>query len=125
MRGKRNCRPTVSAAERKPVGKRKDDKKERRYDTGRGIGRQHADARRGDADQRDRDEEGVFAAQPVTQRAEKDRAQRPHAKARAERGEREQKGGSLVLRGEEQLADKHRKRAVDEKIVPFENSAQR
>src|SRR3546814_13223153 len=80
---------------------------------------------RADAHQRDRDEEGVFAAQPVAQIAEKDRAQRPHAKARAERGEREQKGDSLVLRGEEQLADKHRKRAVDEKIVPFENSAQR
>src|SRR3546814_5441649 len=70
------------------------------------LGRQHADARRGDAHQRDRDEEGVFAAQPVAQIAEKDRAQRPHAKARAERGEREQKGGSLVLRGEEQLADR-------------------
>ena len=53
--------------------------------------------------QRDRDEEGVFAPQPVAEKAEQDRAERPEAEADRETRPGEQRLQRLVAGGKERL----------------------
>src|SRR6185437_5652957 len=63
--------------------------------------------------------------QPVAEPAEQDRAERAHAEAGAEGGEGEEQARGRIGRGEEELGDDGRERAVDEEIVPFEDGAER
>jgi hypothetical protein len=125
MFGDVDRRAAIFAAQRQPLRHAQQDQQQGCGDPDRGIGRQQADARGRAAHQGDRHQERIFAAEPVAEHAEQDRAHRAHAEADAEGGERDQQRYRAVARREEILADDARERAVDEEVVPFEHRAER
>ena len=114
-------RAAIFAAERETLEDAQADHDQRRGDADAGRAGDEAHAGGGDAHQRDRHEEGVFAPQPVAEEAEQDRAQRTEAEADRETGPHQQDLERLVIAREEGRTDQPCKRAVDEEIVPFED----
>jgi hypothetical protein len=74
-------RAAILAAQRKALDDAQQDDDDGRSNADGVDGGDQAHAGRRDAHQRDGDEKGIFAPQPVTQKAEQHRAQRAEGKA--------------------------------------------
>jgi hypothetical protein len=74
-------RAAIFATERQTLRDAHQDDQDRRGDPDRRVARHHPDPGRRHAHQRDRDQKGVFAPQPVAQIAEQHRAQWPEGEA--------------------------------------------
>jgi hypothetical protein len=72
----------------------------------------------------DRDEEGVLAADQITDPAEHERAERPDQEARGVGRERREQRRGVVPLGEEQRREERRERGVEIEVVPLEHRAE-
>ena len=98
---------------------------DRRHDAPRGEAGDHADEERAETHQRHGDEEGVFAADHVAEPAEDQRAEWADGEAGGERKQREDEADIRRHVGEKVFRQERAERAVDVKVVPFEDGAQR
>ncbi|KAG0752885.1 hypothetical protein G6F22_021683 [Rhizopus arrhizus] len=89
-----SCRAAVFAAQRQALQQAQHDQDGRCGQTDAGIAGQHAHEECRQAHDHDRDQEGVFASDQITQAAEHQRAERPHGKASGERQQREDEARS-------------------------------
>ena len=117
--------PAVLTAEREALQQSKCDEEDRRGDANRLVRRQAADERGRGAHDDDGDEEGVLAADEVTEPAEHQRTERPHEEPGRESQQREQERGGVVHPREELLGDDGDQRAVEVEVVPLEDGAER
>ncbi len=118
-------RAAVLATEREALGEAQRHQQDRRPDADLRIGRQHADQRRRQAHDDDRDEEGVLAADQVADAPEQERAQRAHGEAGAEGREAREERRRVVARREEERREEHGEGAVQVEVVPLEDGAER
>src|SRR6185437_7503737 len=111
--------------ERQALCQTQADQNDWRDNTGGRIGGQHADEERAETHERHGDEEGIFAADDVTEPAEEQRTKRAHRKTGGEGEQREYECRSRIHAGEELRRENGRQRAVDIKVVPLEYCAER
>ena len=93
-------RSSVFAAERQALEQAKTDEEDGRGEAPALVRRQQPDERRRQSHRRHRDQKRVFAADEIAHVTEDDRAERPDAEARTERGEAREELRRVVLRGE-------------------------
>ena len=117
-------RTAVFAAEREALQQAQNDQDDRSCDADGGCVREQADDEGRQAHDEDRDQEGVLAADDVTDAAEHDGAERTHEEAGGERQQREDVAGRRRIGAEELRADDRGERSVKIKIIPFEDGAE-
>jgi hypothetical protein len=115
----------IFATERQALHQPQRDQHDRRDDAPARIARQHADEECTETHQRHGDEESVFAADQVAEPAEDQGAERAHCETCGIGQERENKTDRLRHVGEEIFRQKYAERAVNVKVIPFENGAER
>src|SRR6185312_11661414 len=120
-----NCGTTVFAAERETLRQTQTDQNDRRDDAGGRVGRQQTDKKGADTHQRHGDEEGVLAADDVTEPAEKQRTEWAHRKTGGESEQREDESRRRIDAGKELRRQNGRQRSVDIEVVPLEYCAKR
>ena len=92
---------------------------------GRGIARQDADRKRGDAHDAHGDQKRVLAADQIAEPPEYQRPERPNCEPRCECGQRENETGGFVDTREKLRAYDGREQTVQVKVVPLEHGAER
>jgi hypothetical protein len=125
MFGNVNRRPAIFAAQRETLQTAQDQQQHRCGDANRCKCRKETDCRGRATHQRNGDQEGIFAPDPVTQIAKHDRTQRANAEACTKDGKAGQHGRGRIVGREKQFPDQRAQYAVDEEIIPFEHRAKR
>ena len=109
------CCAAIFAPHRQTLGQAQEHQEDGRPDADLRIGRQQSDHQGRQTHDDHRDHEAALAADPVTQPAEHERADRAGGETRSERGETREKGGGFITGGKEQGAEENREAAVEEK----------
>ena len=114
----------IFAADRQALDQAQHDQRNPRGMSNRGIGRQETDQRRATAHHDNGDEEGVLAADEITDAPEYHRADRTDDETGGQRAERREHRCRRIIRRKQHRAHEYGKRAVDEEIVPLEHGAE-
>ncbi len=115
----------VFATQRKALQQAQRDQDDRGRDADGGGAGQQADDERRQAHDQDGHQEGVLAADDVTDPAEHDGAERPHQEAGGECQQGENVTRAFRIGAEELGADDRCQRSVEIEIVPFEHGPER
>ena len=115
----------VLATQRQTLEHAEGHQNQRRQNADLGIAREHADQHGCAAHDRNGHEEGVLAADHVTDAAEDHRAERAHGETSAVYGKRRQQLARRVARREEDRRQERRERRVEIEVVPLDDRARR
>jgi hypothetical protein len=114
------------AAEADALDDAQRNQQDRRPDADLMIGRQQSDAERTEPHHRHGDHQHRLAADAVAEMAEQDAADRAGEKAGRVCAERRQRAGQRIdVREEQAVEDQGRRGAIDQKVVPFDDGADR
>ncbi|MNS84561.1 hypothetical protein D3C72_1183920 [compost metagenome] len=120
-----SCGTTIFAAKRQTLQHAQRDQDDRSGNADLRCAGQHADEEGRDAHDEDRDQKGIFAADDIAQTPEYQRAEGAHEEAGGKSQKREDVTCRFRILAEEVRADIDRERAVQIKIVPFEDCSER